>query len=231
MREKWEAIAENYSERNVRERVLIALVILVVIYVVWDFAFIQSVVNKRKDLDKRYENVQQEMVKLNAEQQVLVSALTTDPYAPKRREIVRLEQELKQLDEDLEKLSVGLVPAAKLPKILHDVLGATDNLKFIGMEAHAPFQLQLESPVVKDESEDEEGEDAVEEVKAGIYKHSVLVEVEGDYFDIVAYLKKLEQLNWRFYWESVDYTVTYYPKAKAIIEVYTLSTERGAMGV
>ena len=39
------------------------------------------------------------------------------------------------------------------------------------------------------------------------------------------------QLPWSFFWDRLDYTVTEFPKARAVIVVNTLSTREGWIGV
>lgn len=46
--------------------------------------------------------------------------------------------------------------------------------------------------------------------------------LKGDYFVIMAYLQRLEQLSWQFYWDKLDYKVQTYPQAIAIVQFYTL---------
>ena len=61
----------------------------------------------------------------------------------------------------------------------------------------------------------------------GVFKHSVVVQVEGSYFDVIDYLSILENLSWKFYWSELDYRVVDHPKAIVTLEVYTLSTGAG----
>ena len=49
--------------------------------------------------------------------------------------------------------------------------------------------------------------------------------------EVLAYLAALESGSWRFSWRSFEYAVSEYPKARAIIEVETLSREREWLGV
>ena len=229
MKDKLIELTDKFNERNLRERLLISLGVLALIYLVCDFAIFQSIEKEKKALNARLDGIESDMTTLSAQEDVLVKALSNDPLAAKRREIMRLERELNVLDQDLEALSVGLVSAKKLTQILHDVLDATQSLEFVGMKTLEPSKLELARAEIKPEADEDEGSlEVVESV--GIFKHSVVVEIRGNYFDIVDYLNRLESLEWRFYWQEIDYSVDKYPKANAVIEVYTLSTEKGAIG-
>ncbi len=44
------------------------------------------------------------------------------------------------------------------------------------------------------------------------------------------YLTHLEQLPWKFYWQSFNYEVQEYPTALVRLNIYTLSTSNWWMG-
>ncbi len=189
------------------------------------------------------DRAESDLMKLTAQEKVFAKALSNDPNAAKKKQIDDLEKDLAGLDRNLQALSVGLIPADKLPLALHDVLQSVGNLKLVGMETIEPSRLQLEHAEVaveknldsdegKGEKDDNKGdEDNVDDESIGVFKHAVVVELEGRYFDVIHYLAALEKLQWKFYWQAIDYEVFQYPKAKVLIEVYTLSTEQGVLGV
>jgi MSHA biogenesis protein MshJ len=57
-----------------------------------------------------------------------------------------------------------------------------------------------------------------------IYQHGLLLTVQGGYYDLQRYMKRLEALPWQFYWKTFAYTVLEYPNAKLEIEITTIST-------
>ena len=59
-----------------------------------------------------------------------------------------------------------------------------------------------------------------------IYKQYVSLQLKGNYFQILNYLKRLEATRWRFYWEALFYQVSGHPDALVEIRVYSLSLER-----
>lgn len=242
MKAQWLKISEAFNAYTQRERVIIAMLILVVFYGVFEVAFFSPANKQRAALKTRMDAAQLEIKKLSAQELVLAQALTNDPNTAKKLEIERLELRTIELDKNLQKLSVGLIPAEKLPEALHDVLEKMDSLRLVAMETLAPTKLQLETAKSLEEEGEEEEDKAIAKAKGealppkeienvGVFKHAVLVSVEGKYFDVVQYLQALEQLPWKIYWEGLDYQVNKYPKAKITIEVYTLSTDKGVLGV
>src|SRR5690606_34110183 len=92
-----------------------------------------------------------DLVKLTAEEQVFTKSSQSDPGAAKKREVVRLEQELQALDKNLEELAVGLISAEKLPQVLYEVLIKSASLKFKGMQSHPVELLSFDQKTLANE--------------------------------------------------------------------------------
>lgn len=239
MKEKIESLAQKFNDLALRERVLSGLGVLVVIFVAWDFIFYQPLAKQHSALQARLDVASENITRLSAEEQVFAKALTSDPNAARKREVVRLEQQLAQLDSDLEKLAVGLIQADKLPQILHDVLFSSGSLKLLGMKTQPVEKLNFSEPVTAAEQVASRNaqQNIIEEFPqqdetvVSVFKHAVTISLEGRYFDVVNYLSALERLPWKIYWEFLDYKVTDYPNARVTLQVYTLSTGEGVLGV
>jgi len=253
--DKWQGVSDKFSTLAMREKVLIAASILLVFYLIWDFAVASSLSAQRKQLMVRYDVANRELKNLTVQEQVMVKALTHDPNTEKRRKIIELEKRLLEENTVLQQMSVGLISAQSLPEVLRDVLGESSKLRLVGMQSLAPTKLELSSDDLGEDefsgqAEQGEGKGRVrgksidqkraaiiddariaEERIIGVYKHSVRITLKGQYFFVVDYLKRLESLSWRFYWEFIDYEVEVYPTATVTLEVYTLSTDKGAWGV
>ena len=229
LKERWENISQSMNTRVIRERILIAVSLWLIIYLIWDFFIYGPIAENRENLTARYEAVGTEIKRLSAEEQVFVKALANDPNVAKKREVMRLEKELESLDAELEKLAVGLIAAEKLPEVLRDVLISNNSLTLLGMQTLPVEKLQLSSGLKSQDEEEYLVDDSPQEI-VGVYKHSVSVSFEGNYFSVVEYLHKLEGLQWKIYWDYLDYKVDTFPKAKITLEVFTLSTEEGMLG-
>ena len=251
IQERWQLLSEKFSALQLREKALIAVSLLLVIYLIWNMALATPMAKKRDRLVDRFENVNRELTMLTAQEKVMVKALSADPNSAKRRELSRLEKQVNAADLKLQQMSVGLLAAEKMPQVLHDVLQESSQLRLVGMKSLAPEKLELLSSgdqQLDAEEWDEEAEAVAkvqqntpanaaelsqleEEKVVGVYKHAVRVSLQGEYFAVVKYLKNLESLPWQFYWEFIDYEVDAFPVANITLEVYTLSTNKGVLGV
>lgn len=221
-----------------RERLLIVGVIVAVVYLLWDFVFFQSMAKEMQVLVARERVAKQAVQTTQAEITVLQSIAKKDPNIALRQEVNELRNKLSTLDQQLDTLAVGLVPAQQLPKIMHSVLRATGKLKLENLATLPPEELSLSADLkkadtsadaAKDQPNQPTGADESLQRDARIFKHSVVLNLSGDFTGAVQYLRTLEQSEWRFYWESLKYQVTNYPEAKIQLRVFTLSSQRGVL--
>lgn len=247
-------VADKVNNLEPRERALITLVLLAVVFLVWDFT-LNSWSSSR--LAQQQQSLNSEVKQLDALQQERLQLLTEiaeDPNVQKREYIANMQRQITELDAQLSELSQGLVDADVLPSVLQDVLAKAPGLSLVSLKTYPVSELGLSvvsqvtassNNTIEGGGNDDTGTNVAGEsastttavaqpdnlVTAGVYRHQVDVTVTGRYFDVLAYLNTLESMPWRFYWQHLTYSVTDFPAASVTIQVYTLSADRGLMGV
>lgn len=154
--------------------------------------------------------------------------VNADPDTENRQQLKKHLDESELLDEALAKTSTQIVHPHEMVSLLEELLKSQDGLKFVSLK-NKPATPEFVKSLNESEIE-AEAEGATENVTT-IYRHSVTLQMEGGYHDALSYLKKLEQLPWRFFWQSVDIETSGYPNASIILEVYTLGLREGLVGV
>ena len=214
------AYQEKFENLQTRERVLVLVVFLALIYMLWSLSFGSKIDSENRQLQRSVSELKVKLDAQNLEIQSLRTLTAQDPDRILRQELAQLVTDIEKVDQSLAAMSVGLVPAKELPLILEKVLLQTGKLALVSLQTLPIEELQLSIPV----------ESAASTPATGVYRHSVLLTLRGAYFSLHDYLLALEQLPWRFYWDSLDYHVGAYPQADITLKVYTLSTERGVIG-
>jgi MSHA biogenesis protein MshJ len=220
MKEIYEKYRLIYEQRVFRERLIIAAVVVVLIYFLFDLLMFQPIAKKRSDLDQRMANANSTLDVVKIENDALVRALSNGPDLVISREIEQLEEKVVDLNNTIASLSDAIIPAEKLPLVIQEILSYDNKLELLHLTLNKPKELQFEGV---DSMEDENR-------NVGVYKHTVSFVVRGEFFDVQRYLKNLESSEWHFYWDSIEYQVEGYPLGLAHIEAYTLSTNRGFIG-
>jgi MSHA biogenesis protein MshJ len=65
----------------------------------------------------------------------------------------------------------------------------------------------------------------------GLYKHSFVLTLTGNYPATVRYFEALAELPWQFHWDGLRYQVQTYPEAIITLQVHTVSMSRDWIGV
>lgn len=214
---KWEQALEKLNAYSLRERALLFLCVLAVIIGCWQFFLELPREQSREQMQQQRGTIASDLKKQQAQFEAISSVGGGE--AP-TRELVQLQNQISQLDESLASLAQGLVSVDQLPEILQEVLISTTELKLHRVRTLPVQELRLEG-----------GSADSSAPSTGVYRHTVELEVSGDYFEVMNFLRRLEDLSWRFYWDQLDYEVTDYPRAEMRLRVYTLSAEEGLLGV
>jgi MSHA biogenesis protein MshJ len=62
---------------------------------------------------------------------------------------------------------------------------------------------------------------------AGIGRYALELQLEGSYLATLRYLRALEALPWKFFWQGVAFEVIEYPRARITLDLYTLGLLEG----
>jgi MSHA biogenesis protein MshJ len=195
------------------ERILVFLAGTAVLFMLWNQLMFNPQNAERQALTLQMQTVQQKLDFLTQEATLLAQLVgggTTDQG--KIQQLARLAKQNSTLNSALSDLTVGLVPADDLLNILKNVLQQSNKLNIKRIESLPPQELRLTS--VKRTGGLEE---------TGVLNHAVVLTLEGSYFELLQYLQGLEQLPWRFYWDSLNYRVSGYPDGDIELKVSTLT--------
>lgn len=227
MPENLKQMVARFDGLTLRERALLLLALLVVVYMGWSQWLWQP-------LDKRVGQINAEVAESNKQIQLLslqlqgvVKRNQSDPNIQLQKEIQAAEQYLQQLEERIRKTTDTLIEPKQMAKLLEALLINNGSLRLVQMET-------LETkPLVetKKESDGNNPEPENSVVPANIYRHGFAIEFEGGYLQTLKYLKALEELPWQFFWDGVELRVIDYPTSRVRLELHTLSLSRGWIGV
>lgn len=207
--------AARFDRLSVRERILVASATLVALVIVWTIVVFDPTAAKQRALVAELTGLQES---ISVASQAMQSAAENDATAAGLREQEKLEAQLAGINAQLASESAGLIPPERTVQVIHDVLARQHGVTLITLH-NQPVTTLVPAQAGAAPSE------------AGPYVHSVELVVEGRYLDVLAYLKALERLEWRFYWKLLELETTEYPINRIRIELSTLSLDKSWIGV
>jgi MSHA biogenesis protein MshJ len=216
MTPKLTSVASRFDALTLRERALIAVSLVAILWVVWDWT-LHQVLNRR--LAAAHDDVtslQERVVSEVAVDEQLKRSLADDPNKRLSVERDALKIQIAEVDSRLDSLVGGFVAPSMVPILLEDVV-----THHRGVTLQRVANMPVEPVRVKADAE----------AVPGLYRHVMRVELRGGYFAVRDYLNELEAAPWRFSWRSLNYHVGQFPDGVVVLEVETLSREKTWLGV
>lgn len=229
------ALKQKFLALQHRERVLILIAGLAVPLFIGFLLFIEPAWKQAAKFDQDLRAAQTQLNDLQTQINLTQRQLSTDPNQPYQQRLTELKTELARIDQQVSGHTTELVLARQMPSMLRELLGATDRVKLVSLRSLQPVKIDVDAQAQSGENSIEQAEptqmasDSTDKIT--LYQHGVALQLQGSYFDIQAYLKKVRELNWRIYWHKFDYQTDTYPQAVVSLELYTISTSRSFMGL
>jgi len=207
-----------YQQRPLRERTMLFVCLLVVLFFIWQLLVLQPIDNRRKLVQTQVNQVQANLGDLATREQIVEAMRNVDPDQENRRRLQVLQTELDKLRAQLAGEIVNLVSPQEMPELLKELLKRQNKLHLISLENLPAEELKL-------------NQDAAEnKLTSGLYRHRLRMEFAGDYLSTLKYLHSLEQLPRTMVWDELEIETLEYPQAKVRLEVFTLSLNEGWIG-
>ncbi len=220
MKALWQKTSDQISALSQREKVLLLLTGLIIIPGVIDFFLIQPLRDSSTLLQQQTQAINQRMASFTSQQAELLTEIENDPAMELERRIVGVEKALGGAKQSLIQYTDTLVAPQRMALMLENMLHERENLQLVSLE-NLPV-----APLFKREDATKEKESDV----FGLYRHGIRLVFKGDYMKTMDYMQNLEQLPWKFYWQSFSYEVQQYPQSLITINIYTLSTSKWWIG-
>ena len=130
---------------------------------------------------------------------------------------------LRQIDEG----TAALITPEKMKSVLQSLLQAQQGLSLTGMQSFSePVRLAEASAATSAGA-------TKTELPTVLYRHGLVLQLEGGYFDLLQYLQAVHASGWKLNWDSLDYRVGEAGpgRAKISLKLFTLSRKAGWVGV
>lgn len=220
----WKQFAKAFNARKKEERVLLLCALLLVLGYGGFVLAIEPLQQQRADLARRIAVAEMQTAEESARQGEIRSSYSQDPNEQARRRLADLQTAVANANGEMERLSGRLIDPREMSTVLTRILQRETSLELISL-SNRPGELLLASPAAS--ADKASGRSSGVE----LYRHGLQMVVEGSYLETVRYLESLEALESNFFWERMEYQVLEYPKARITLDLYTLSTQRGWIGV
>jgi len=213
------------NQLSLRERILVLLGILSVLYMIWDTFLLIPVQHSHKQLTAEHLSIQKQLSDLEVRNILATGLLKNNNKKKFNKKIELVKGKINDLDQILKERLQGRVPDELMSSMLNDVLEKNQGLQLLFIH-NIPAEPLIQKGLAK-----EVNKERIKEDNPGIFMHSLEIELMGSYLDILDYLIALESMQWKIFWDQVQLNVLEYPKVKVHIKVHTFSLTEGWLSV
>jgi MSHA biogenesis protein MshJ len=223
----WQAIMKWLNARHERERAILLVAGLGILGMMW-LTFVHDVlVASQEEVARNITIAAGTVIEEQNRQNEIRTTYTTDPNVFAQNRQRELRDAANDANARLNELYGDLISPVQMTQALQTLLRRETTLDLISFDNLSPQPL-IGGVATPAETTDAAGV-AIPAIQ--VFKHGIHLVFEGSFLDTVYYLRSLEQLDSNFFWENLEFQLTEYPKATISLDIYTLSTERGFLGV
>jgi len=240
MNNQWQEYCNKYLQLTIREQYLILFTGLVAVFFILFHFFVDPVMMENQQVTKSIENI----AKKNQTTQISIAeismALQSDPNKATEDKIAQFEAKLAKIDEKLLTLTSDLINPVQMRYALVDLLKLEKGVSLLSFELLGAKPLLVGSKPIPEKKSEKKPKQEAGSTQANItdktpqlnlYRHGIKIKLSGGYFQLQSYLKQLEQLKWKFFWQDFNFELKEYPQSELEITIYNLSTKKEFVGV
>lgn len=219
MKERWQALLVKFEALSRRERLMVLAACVVVIVAVLNALLLDPVTARNRTLTGQLATDRAQVSALQQQLQVLANTPVVDPDAANRARLDAVLVQLQQESAALERFQQQLISPEKMPVLLDDILKKHGQLKLVSLKTQPVSEIRTTESAATNIANPSASASVV-------YRHGVVLKVQGRYLDLLDYLQALEKLPWYMLWGSAELTAEAYPQCTLTLTIHTLSLDK-----
>jgi MSHA biogenesis protein MshJ len=223
-----EKLLQKVDRLSLRERLFLFAALLAVMSGGWEALLATPLDVREQSAGDRINSLQERLGTLNESIAVAAEGMNQEDMPIELDRLNTLRERVAKGDNDVKLLTSDLVDPKQMRSVLEELIRRQSGLRLISATNLAPSPL-FEDATAEAEAETTEGAPISDAPK--IFRHTLVLRLEGSYLDCLAYLQAIERLPWHLYWGRIEVEMGTYPKNAIVIELRTLSLDQEWIGV
>lgn len=246
LREKWQLAGQSFDAKTPRERALLAVAVIVGTVLLGNMLLLDPLLVRSRQVQKQIDQQKQEAQMLTEQAALLTEQVRSDPDAVKKTKANHLRADLAGIESELNALAVSFVPPEEMDGLLENLLAGYPRLRLVSLKSLPPVNLaeagSADTPAPAGRggaaipnrssgAETERVRPPAPSSNVGLFRHGVEIQLEGSYRDLHAWLAQMETAQQKLLWGGLRFSVVEYPRARIVLTVYTLSTDKAWLAI
>jgi MSHA biogenesis protein MshJ len=232
MKKQVQNLSQKIDALSERDRGILFVLCSLGVLMLGFILLVEPQMKLREILQTQHQANQNQIVVLQEEMAQRSAVLNVDPDVEVRAKLAEAKHRLLAMDKDLLILQKNLVQAEKINLLLENILKQNKALQLISLKSLPVVNLIAMPKAQETISQSSAATTAMPVVNVStpdelsIYKHEVELVLQGNYLDMLTYMRELEAMPERVYWSRSSFSVLEYPKASLRLNLFTLSLEK-----
>lgn len=199
-----------FAARNFRERIVLTVAACAGILLVIEALAWAPARQRLHAAEAQVASLETQKNVLQGELDALDQQEALDPDSAVRRQLDTFDRQVGSLDEKLQGQALQLIAPEQARAVLQALIANVRGLHMAGL------QTEPARPLVETEGLD----------LPVLYRHGLVIDLDGDYLALIEYLQALEQLPWRLYWYDLEVTADKPGPRRFRLRLYTVSLRK-----
>lgn len=228
MMDKLKKLLVRFDALNRRERIVVSIAVWLMVLLVMDTLAITPAQRQSGAIGNAIAEKQAGIAHATTEVAALRAKREQDPDVAARARIAELEKRIAEIDGQLKNARTQIVPPEKMAGLLEQLLRRNKHLELVSLRSTAPEAMgKAEGPAGAAKGAPAQGKGAAE----ALYRQGMELTLSGSYADMLDYVTQIEQMPWKVFWVRLDMKVETYPRARLVLNVYTLSLDKSWLSI
>jgi MSHA biogenesis protein MshJ len=226
MRERLVKAVQAIDRLSLRERLMLLGAGLFVVGGLWEAVLAAPLAARERIANEQVIALRDRLAELDTALTVTSDGLTEG--MPEQLERVdALRARVASAEEELRIFTTDLVEPEEMRLVLEELLSRQVGLKLVSAVNRAAQPVLVEETSEPGEAQPVEPSDDTPR----LYRHSLVLTLEGSYLDCLRYLEAVERLPWHLHWSRLELVAGDYPQNRIVLELTTLSLDEEWIGV
>lgn len=196
-----------FDGRTLRERAILSIATLAAGVLLFEGTWWAPERERAALADASVASLEKQKSAMTSELDRLVLRESLDPDAAIREQLDVVEHRIAGLDTRLRNQTLQILSPEQMPAVLRDLIGEGRGLRITGIRSELPERLV----------------NSANENLPILYRHGLVIDLQGEYLALLDYVRALEDLPWRFYWLGLEVRANGTNPRQFRLHVYTVS--------
>jgi len=227
VKERIAKLTELIDRLSLRERLFVFGAGIVILGGLWEAALASPLDTRKQEAAAKVEELKTRLQVLDT---ALGSAATgmSEGMPAQLSQLTALRDRVAAGDQEVRVFTSDLVDPKEMRLVLEELLRRQSGLKLVSA-TNLPAKSLVESDTEPGGTKDDAAKTAQKEPQ--LYRHTLVLTLQGSYLDCLAYLTAVERLPWHLYWSRIEFKEDGYPRNAIMLELRTLSLDKEWIGV